>query len=98
MADSLKALDPKWPIREADIAQYGRHVLKVPEAEVAGEGAPSSPGRCYHSQMREMADSELYTLATSPRALALRRSGQKIIYEYARFSGTDLRVVIYAER
>jgi hypothetical protein len=28
--DSLKALDPKWPIREADIAQYSRHVSKVP--------------------------------------------------------------------
>ena len=24
------ALDPKWPIREADIAQYGRHVSNVP--------------------------------------------------------------------
>jgi hypothetical protein len=28
--DSLKALDPKRPIREADIAQYSRHVHFVP--------------------------------------------------------------------
>jgi hypothetical protein len=27
--DSLKALDPKRPIREADIAEYDRHV-RVP--------------------------------------------------------------------
>ena len=26
VVDSLKALDPKWPIREADVAQRGRHV------------------------------------------------------------------------
>ena len=30
--DSLKALDPKWPIREADIAQCSRHVSKVPDS------------------------------------------------------------------
>ena len=28
--DSLKALDPKRPIREADIAQCSRHVCLVP--------------------------------------------------------------------
>ena len=28
--DSLKALDLKRPIREADIAQYSRHVSNVP--------------------------------------------------------------------
>ena len=30
VADSLKALDPKWPIREADILRVGRHVSNVP--------------------------------------------------------------------
>jgi hypothetical protein len=30
--DSLKVLDPKRPIREADIVTVGRHVSKVPEA------------------------------------------------------------------
>jgi hypothetical protein len=28
--DSLKVLDPEGPIREADIARYGRQVSKVP--------------------------------------------------------------------
>src|SRR6266403_458100 len=32
--DSLKALDPKRPIREADIAEHGCHVRLVPKAEV----------------------------------------------------------------
>jgi hypothetical protein len=32
VVDSLKALDPKRPIREADIAQRSRHVLFVPLA------------------------------------------------------------------
>jgi hypothetical protein len=31
LVDSLKALDPKWPIREADIVTAGRHVSKVPQ-------------------------------------------------------------------
>src|SRR6266403_2356121 len=35
VVDSLKALDPKRPIREADIAQRSRHVRLVPAAEVA---------------------------------------------------------------
>jgi hypothetical protein len=30
LADSLKALDPKWPIREADVAQCSRHFALVP--------------------------------------------------------------------
>jgi hypothetical protein len=34
VVDSLKVLDPKWPIREADIAQCSRHVSKVPISEV----------------------------------------------------------------
>src|ERR1700694_1626232 len=34
VADSLKALDPKWPIREADIAKCNRHVSNVPTTEV----------------------------------------------------------------
>src|SRR5207245_724566 len=33
VVDSLKALDPEWPIREADIAQRGWHGRKVPPAE-----------------------------------------------------------------
>ena len=31
--DSLKVLDPEWPIREADIRQRGGHVRKVPQAD-----------------------------------------------------------------
>jgi hypothetical protein len=30
VVDSLKALDPEWPIREADIARCGQHGRKVP--------------------------------------------------------------------
>jgi hypothetical protein len=30
VVESLKVLDPKWPIREADIAQCSRHVRFVP--------------------------------------------------------------------
>jgi hypothetical protein len=33
MVDSLKALDPKRPIREADIAQCSQHVRFVPTTE-----------------------------------------------------------------
>jgi hypothetical protein len=34
VVDSLKALDPEWPIREADIAGRQFHVRFVPKAEV----------------------------------------------------------------
>jgi hypothetical protein len=30
VVDSLKALDPEWPIREADIDRRSRHVRLVP--------------------------------------------------------------------
>jgi hypothetical protein len=33
-ADSLKVLDPKRPIREADIAERDRNVRFVPEADI----------------------------------------------------------------
>jgi hypothetical protein len=33
MVDSLKALDPKWPIREADINQAGGYVSLVPATD-----------------------------------------------------------------
>jgi hypothetical protein len=36
--NSLKALDPEWPIREADIARRGRHGRKVPIAAIRGIG------------------------------------------------------------
>jgi hypothetical protein len=42
VVDSLKALDPKRPIREADIALYNRHVSKVPEADIASDLGLSS--------------------------------------------------------
>ena len=42
--DSLKVLDPKWPIREADIAQCCRHVSKV-----LGVDIPQRRGQCYNS-------------------------------------------------
>jgi hypothetical protein len=32
VVDSLKALDPEWPIREADIASLPRYVRSVPIA------------------------------------------------------------------
>src|SRR6476660_9155703 len=34
VVDSLKALDPEWPIREADISQRGRHGRNVPQADI----------------------------------------------------------------
>ena len=30
VVDSLKALDPEWPIREADLISTGKHVRVVP--------------------------------------------------------------------
>jgi hypothetical protein len=36
LVDSLKVLDPKGPIREADIVADRRHVSKVPNSEVGG--------------------------------------------------------------
>jgi hypothetical protein len=35
LVDSLKALDPKPPIREADIARYSWHVANVPDVDIA---------------------------------------------------------------
>ena len=35
LVDSLKALDPEGPIREADIAPYSRQVRFVPLSEIA---------------------------------------------------------------
>jgi hypothetical protein len=35
VVDSLKALDPKRPIREADMARYSRRVSKVPRTGMA---------------------------------------------------------------
>jgi hypothetical protein len=35
VVDSLKVLDPEWPIREADILRAARHVSKVPKHKVA---------------------------------------------------------------
>jgi hypothetical protein len=39
VVDSLKALDPEWPIREADIAGWPRHVRFVPTADLDGSAA-----------------------------------------------------------
>jgi hypothetical protein len=48
VVDSLKALDPKRPIREADIAQRGRHVRFVqPIAEVADAVAALLRKSCF---------------------------------------------------
>ena len=32
--DSLKALDPEWPIREADMGASSRHVRLVPDSDM----------------------------------------------------------------
>ena len=40
VVDSLKALDPKRPIREADIPRTRRHVSKVPKPEEIGFWVP----------------------------------------------------------
>jgi hypothetical protein len=34
VVDSLKVLDPEWPIREADINHHPWHVGKVPPADM----------------------------------------------------------------
>jgi hypothetical protein len=36
VVDSLKALDPEWPIREADIERHDGHVRFVPKDGVIG--------------------------------------------------------------
>src|SRR5258708_22664739 len=43
--DSLKALDPKRPIREADITRRGRHVRFVPISDIAVHSNTSSARR-----------------------------------------------------
>ena len=35
LVDSLKALDPKPPIREADIVRCSRHVANAPDVDIA---------------------------------------------------------------
>src|SRR6476659_5130653 len=40
VVDSLKALDPKRPIREADIVSVRRHVSKVPIADIVPTKKP----------------------------------------------------------
>jgi hypothetical protein len=42
VVDSLKALDPEWPIREADIARRRWHGRKVPEPDVAATYVPKT--------------------------------------------------------
>jgi hypothetical protein len=48
LVDSLKALDPEGPIREADIAGVVRHVSKVPTGDirvaVSGQASRSKYG------------------------------------------------------
>src|SRR5713101_2584490 len=44
VVDSLKALDPKRPIREADNFRARRHVSKVPSPD--SRAAASVPARC----------------------------------------------------
>ena len=34
VVDSLKALDPEWPIREADISEPRRHFRVVPKGHI----------------------------------------------------------------
>jgi hypothetical protein len=41
MVESLKALDPDRPIREADMVQIDRDIRFLPEADVACTGASS---------------------------------------------------------
>src|SRR5713101_7839359 len=49
VVDSLKALDPKRPIREADMTLRAPYVRFVPEAGIQlalADGLPSSRGQC----------------------------------------------------
>jgi len=49
VVDSLKALDPEWPIREADISEQCRHVRLVPilvSCGAANEHLPDQRGAC----------------------------------------------------
>ena len=43
VVDSLKALDPKRPIREADIFRAGCYISNVPIATAVKLGAPKRP-------------------------------------------------------
>src|SRR5215471_2267821 len=43
VVDSLKALDPEWPIREADIDRHGWHVRKVPGPDMLLAACHSAP-------------------------------------------------------
>src|SRR5271157_1657378 len=44
-ADSLKVLDPKRPIREADIVQHGGNVRFGPTADILQAGCYATEGR-----------------------------------------------------
>src|SRR5262245_4928252 len=51
VVDSLKALDPEWPIREADIERHEWHVRFVPQAASCTAAnalirLPRRQGRC----------------------------------------------------
>src|SRR5882757_5300478 len=62
VVDSLKALDPKRPIREADIPLRTRYVRFVPKPEVSGPYSNTSSARA-------SSDGEM----SIPRALAVLR-------------------------
>ena len=57
--DSLKALDPKRPIREADMRQPARHVRLVPEADILQrENVPTARAEAYYANWHEWSASE----------------------------------------
>jgi len=43
LVDGLKALDPKRPIREADIGRVGSHVGNGPTGDIRSPGAIRKP-------------------------------------------------------
>ena len=51
VVDSLKALDPKWPIREADIARCNWHVAEVPIAAVPNVHSRKAPATWANPQV-----------------------------------------------
>jgi hypothetical protein len=50
VVESLKVLDPKWPIREADSSQTSRHVRKVPIVDMRADSLSSVGNRGYVSK------------------------------------------------
>jgi hypothetical protein len=77
VVDSLKALDPKRPIREADIEQRGRHVRLVPTADSCTAAKPNLLLDVYRNFIRDDRRVERVVLGVAQHELKGMLTGRK---------------------